>query len=549
MRKFTGKHNVFRNDMMSRKMPNSATAVWTADPRLDIDQVGMGPEMMKSMGLRDDDYVCIWRDPILRDGGLRYLRVRGDDTLVGVSINPVMDKSFDGDFDGDSVGVLKLTTKEAKRQAMEKLTVEANLLDKGVCDENGNKPLYMQNGLDMSMTSYHRPELDERRQVLEDRINVFEKAYAAGEMEYKDVRKERKAAMKDLNAYVHESLAPCGSLVVSYDNLRSHILSLETCVESGAKGSYSKLAEYGRYLGVTWEMDEKTGKINPDTIVDHGESLATREDDNAVQFATAVKAFGTGVAGMFSQRGIAVGRNICPEAVNEITYKVTQTVLQIKHDPEQAENIYKMLMGPARDLWRGYEMESRVDADGKRHWSAVRDDQGKPVMATSEQFKKQFIEIYTSKDGMNVDLNPKHVDDVCRLLTDEKTGRMRNLMDRAGREEAAAPLDMLAYGGDFTTLKMLAEQNANIYKGKYNHGFAPSVILENEKRLEKGEPLKGFGKQDVMEAGAEKSVKTPAVYSVTHTSSCRLPNGERKVPDTPDVTLSDVKEHKTSPVD
>ncbi len=41
-RRFAGKRNVFKEGLMSSRLPNSATAVWTSDPRLDIDQVAMG---------------------------------------------------------------------------------------------------------------------------------------------------------------------------------------------------------------------------------------------------------------------------------------------------------------------------------------------------------------------------------------------------------------------------------------------------------------------------------------------------------------------------
>src|SRR5699024_9842091 len=129
-RRFAGKRNIFKEGLMSSRLPNSATAVWTSDPRLDLDQLAMGPAMAEALGFEDDDYALIWRDPVLRDGGVRYMRVAIDERLTSVAINPVMDKSFDGDFDGDSVAVVRLTSEAAKAEARQKLTVEANLLDR-----------------------------------------------------------------------------------------------------------------------------------------------------------------------------------------------------------------------------------------------------------------------------------------------------------------------------------------------------------------------------------------------------------------------------------
>ncbi len=39
-RRFTGKRNVFKEGLMASRLSHSATAVWTGDPCLDIDQVG-----------------------------------------------------------------------------------------------------------------------------------------------------------------------------------------------------------------------------------------------------------------------------------------------------------------------------------------------------------------------------------------------------------------------------------------------------------------------------------------------------------------------------
>ena len=92
---------------------NSATAVWFPDPRLKIDECRMDDEMMKKLHLKEGDKALLWRDPLLRPEGVAVLTVRRcnpeDQPIVGIAVNPVIDKRFDGDFDGDSVAVCSLS--------------------------------------------------------------------------------------------------------------------------------------------------------------------------------------------------------------------------------------------------------------------------------------------------------------------------------------------------------------------------------------------------------------------------------------------------------
>ena len=110
---FVGKKNVCKTELMCRMIQNSATAVWFPDPRLKIDECRMSDEMMKKLHLKEGDKTLIWRDPLLRPEGVAVLTVRGcnpeDQPVVGIAVNPVIDKRFDGDFDGDSAAVCSLS--------------------------------------------------------------------------------------------------------------------------------------------------------------------------------------------------------------------------------------------------------------------------------------------------------------------------------------------------------------------------------------------------------------------------------------------------------
>lgn len=533
-RSFEGKHNVFRDEVMAHKMPNSATAVWTADPRLDIDQVAVGRAMADSIGLKDDDYTLIWRDPILRDGGMRYMRVKVDDSLTGVAINPVMDKSFEGDFDGDTVAVVNLQTPAAKREAFRNFSVDANLLDYGVKREGEPIGLSMQQSLDVKVAfATSEKDLKGRFEQMTRTINGFEEDFAAGNMSYKELCECRHDAVEALSDMYREGFSgQCGKAVIRYDSVEHHLESVKAaCLDTGAKGSPAKLLDYMRWAGMeapnAAEMDF-TGA----TAREH--TLATREDNEGVMYACAVKSFGTGIAGSYSQRGVSAMRNRCQKAVSELTAPVTQSLLQAKHDPAEARQKYEMLMGPARDLWRGAE----VVRDENGHWQAVRDTDGAVVPAEKEAWKKSFKELYSAKDGLNVEFNPDYVDQVADALSDE-TGRIVNM--ESEDVDMAAPLDKLAYGGSFEMLTEMCRKGENLFEGECNSQFAPRSVRYNQHVLEErqaavdgvtaqaGEPkaMHAFTKTDTLESGRDRKVGPKRPVAV---GERRLPNNQVAAP-------------------
>lgn len=476
-RRFSGKRNIFKESIMSSRLPNSATAVWTSDPRLDTDQVSMGPAMAESLGFEEDDYAMIWRDPVLRDGGVRYMRVAIDERLTGVAINPVMDKSFDGDFDGDSVAVVRLTTKAAQQQAREKLTVEANLLDLGQRDEDGLHPLNMQDALDVKVTQHVAPQFTERFAELTMRANeIRSDRFETEEISTEQMLERNREVMAELSTYYREAqMGQYGDAALRFDSSKAHVQSvISACVETGAKGSMAKIGAYCRHLGV-----------DQDTFEDLGVTQHTREEDEGVMMATAVKSHGTGIAGTFSQRGVKALRNEELKAVLELTYPVTQSVLQAKHDPEEARQKYEMLMGPARDLWKGRKLEAVPGADGMRTWQPVRDESGAELQATAEEWQAQFMEIYPAKDGLNVSINPEHVNAVTAALTDPQTGLMVDIEDTSSAlsQDKGSTMDRLAYGGTFADVMLAATESQNLFDGAQNGHFAPQTVRRNQEAI------------------------------------------------------------------
>lgn len=499
-RKFSGKHNVFKESLMSNRLSHSATAVWTSDPRLDIDQVSMGPGMAESLGVEKDDSVLIWRDPMLRDAGVRYMKVDIDDRLTGVAINPVMDKCFDGDFDGDSVAVVKLNTKAAQREAEEKLSVPANLLDFGTKDENGFYPLSMQDSLDTKVSQHFRPELKERFEELTMRANDVHMDREEGSITDAEALTSNRALSTELSDYYREVLSPqYGEATLSFSDAQSHLESVkEACIDTGAKGSMSKLELYTDYLGC--QIDDEG------VVHDRGEPLTTRKDQEGVMYATAVKSFGTGVAGKFSQRGVKALRNEALKPVLELTYPVTQSILQSKHDPEEARTKYENLMGPARQLWRGRQLEKGVDNHGKTVWNVARDEKKREIQADPETWKAQFVDLYSSKEGLNVPFNMDNVEAVAEALTDAHTGKMADIEDV--QYEWGATMDRLAYDGTFDDVLAAARERQNIFAGEQNGHFAPLVVQGNQQAIADFET-------EIEEKGFTADVEAPELVALT----------------------------------
>ncbi|MEV7953014.1 hypothetical protein [Streptomyces sp. NPDC088141] len=450
-RVLTGKNNIFKTGLMASRLTDSATMVWTADPRLDVDQVALSSVKAEQLGLAEGDHALVWRDPVLRDAGVRYMRVAIDDRLTGAAINPVMDQCFDGDFDGDAVAVVKLHSEAAKQEALAKLSVPANLLDTGVVEPDGSHPLAMQVSLDTQVALSKDAELAEELESSRREANRLKLQARTGAEPPADIRLDQQVVTEELNALYRQAQRGEFGAALTFSDREAHLQSVrEVCVETGAKGSEKKLADYARNLGDA-----------------QGTPGITRADQEASMFATAIKAHGTGLGGSFSQRAVRALRGEDLKAVLEVTYPVTQSILQAKHDAAEARHKYAMLQGPGRELWRGRSIEHV----GPGQWRTAFLD-GEPVQATAEEWEKQFIEFYESKEGFGVTVNPDYVARVASALEDPKTGLIRNLEEDPSL--AGTVMDRMAYGGGFEALVQAAKNRESVYDGEKNEQFASS---------------------------------------------------------------------------
>lgn len=426
-KRFDNKHSLVRDNIMATKVNTSATAVWSADPRLNIDEVAMSSEHAKEMGLmndlgellpKGDCRVLIWRDPILHDGGVRYPKVVIDDTIKGISVNPLIDKSFDGDFDGDSIAVVPLTaggkTKHngklyaAHIEAYKAFSLEANLLDRGVVIEDGPlagmHPLYIQDGLDVkSNLDVADPNITDaeraRRQAALDkftdltkRVNEIERAcqqnpesvthanssgnIVSGE---KALTQYRKEWLRELNDWSRTALNGIATDHIIVKDKETIMQSMQHIAANGAKGNVKKMRSYADNLGIDYQSDED-GNYIPGTAkwitgVDENGNVTVADNidmknvisrhtavgdqravDNAIQETAAYKADNTSLGGTQSQKGVAALRNQALTAVTRLTYPTTQAILQSKHDPADAKSKDFIVRYWGANVWNGYKL-------------------------------------------------------------------------------------------------------------------------------------------------------------------------------------------------
>ena len=519
-RQFEGKHNYVRDGIMSNKLPHSATAVWTADPELNLDEIAISPAIAENLGVSNGNYIATWRDPVLADGGVRGLKVVIKDDLVGCAINPIIAQSFEGDFDGDSVALVALKTKAANMDLRNKLSQEANLLDLANFTEIDGKrvhPINFNFGLELKVYASDHPEFTEHINDVTLVVNDTYNQFKSGEISHKDMLNVNRQAVKDLSNHVREAFENSNGRPLVYTDMQSHLQSVvNEVVLTGAKGSLSKVEDYMKYLGVEGSISED-GKVN--VVKVHDKSLATSVDHENTQYAKEVQAYGTGIAGKYSQRGIAAVRNYAAKEVLDLTHPVSQSVLQAKHDPIDARHKYEALMTTARSIWRGQSVEKTTTYEGESVW--VKSDNKDQMRA--DKWVDKFCEFYEDKNGLNIPVNREQVERLAEVLSDND-GYIINI-ETVGFDELAAPMDKLSYlpsgKSGYEIVQDLAKDKANLFDGKYTQQFAPSSIQRNMKALEHGETAKALVKQDVI---VKKEVAEPKVEKPVQTTQTHIPD-------------------------
>lgn len=417
-----GKHSFIRDKIMGKRMTKSATGVAVVDPRLEIGQAGMNQEMMDALGAKEGDVVMAFRDPVWRDGAIRAMTVVKDDSVHGIAINPIADKSHDMDFDGDTMGIMKFDSKAANRDLVEKFSHWANMIDLG----SGKDELYFQSGMDLASAEAKAAKLgDDTPKKLYEKV----KKNAAS-----NNPKQLKQAQRDLTKYSHKLFREYGfgGDYVSFKDDEAVFSSFKQMVDNGAKGSPKKLEDYKNYHN----------------------GLKTEHDAREIQYATGVKSDDTGLAGAFSQKLVSIMRNQNITAALESMYPLTQGTLQIKHDADHARTVNEILTDDMNKTFRAKDVNNP-----KRS-------------LTPKAFKAQLTDIMENK--MKVDVNEIYIDAVTETLT--HNGQLLPLKEAMAIK--GSPMDRVAYGGGYEELKKLAERGESLLQGEQNKRFAPFSMRE-----------------------------------------------------------------------
>ena len=443
-RAFHHKYGIFKS-LLGRRVPNSITSVVINNPRASLDEVWMSSEMGEHLGITDGDYVLIGRDPIISDGGIRYMKAHFSSEYKEVlGINPLVADSFQADFDGDTLFAMPLNTVRGKASAAKHLTMEANLLNKNYRAEDGLYDLYFNLGLGMQEVFYHFPELKERCADIRRQANENDALSNTGNVEdYAEYLRRNRELLEELGTLcVDAQSKEHGCNVIDFSSLPKMLESVCEPAITGAKGSLEKGMLFARMYGTTVETTEEDGKIcgiNYDSAVDHEQPLSTEKDHEDSQFATSTKSQKTASAGKILQNAaskcfhVEVGDIRAMKAAMELTSGVTQSLLQIKHDPDRARIFANYLSdnGAAKVIWRGKPIhrvtksmkKTVTDLDGNVRvteedvvmWEADKSRASDKLSPT--EWKKMFVDFYTSGDGFGLPVNPEYVDVLAEVMS------------------------------------------------------------------------------------------------------------------------------------
>lgn len=492
------KTSYMRNNIMSKRAHLSATGVATVDPRLPIDTIAVSPKIYETLMTPKEreallieqetgkvltnkkkqpilpaqrseewvskdgrsievdelgiiqDHVAIWRDPSLRGGAVRGMKVIVDDRIEGFSMNGAVNKSFDGDFDGDAYGIKRFVTEMARKDLAEKVSLKANLVDAG----SPNDEVFLNISMDIvsgavkaGLVNPPTPLPDDQQVEGEPTKYSSPKKDLVALMTKVVHEHDEDTAVQKLNGMIHTATRNnFGGARIMLSSYEKHMESIEQMVLSGAKGSMSSFDTYKEYY--------------------NGEK--TREDARTVQAATGIKSDLTGVAGSYSQQLISLMRNVDPKVALEVTYVITQGTLQIKKDAQKGEKLAFILNDDLRNLFNG--RYPRPVTDEERVAAQKRDKFASP---TKEEFKTFMKRIYN--DELDVPLRDDYLD----VLTDTLAGGQKTIQGiKKLLPSVASPMDYIAYGGGFAAIQEVARKNGSLLEGKNTLLYAPKKVLE-----------------------------------------------------------------------
>lgn len=455
--------NVFKNEALSSRIPNSATLPWSPDPRLDIDRLSIGVEEAKRLGIHEGDPVVLWRDPVLTSKCVRGFSAHISGGIGGLQVNPVVAGVIGGDFDGDTVGIYVPQTEAGKAAAIEKMGFAKNILD--TAHGTGTDGMYdfdLGMGLDIALAKSKGHEINSR----------FNEVRAAANVGDPD-------ALAMLNDFVHGAqAASVGEACIRYGNPEDHVRSIyEACVETKVKGSENKLVdEYCHNLGVEVDGGRLTdgGVWRDGCVRDLGHPVLTAEDDVRTQCATDAKAEFTGLSGSMQQAMLMQG----------VSTEFTDAGCTIAAGPYQATLDWKtydrLVHQQAPVLFSLSETLRGQPLDGPRFITDPVNNVERPVFdhakgnMTPDKFKAQITAILKAMDLKDADLP----DDALEVISHAGLWCDRKYMNDHIGGSPAHVLAFISSDKRMAALEAKASAHENLYTGPVAGLTAPESVRE-----------------------------------------------------------------------
>lgn len=533
-RHFDGKDNIVKEALMSFRIPNSATAVSQPDPTLDLDEIGISPEMAETLNVTEGETVLMFRDPQLHATNLAGGRVAIRPGVGGFTMSPAVACRFDGDFDGDTYGLIGDFSEASQEELRRNASITMNLLNMGAAPEDGKYKLGFETGLDVQVAR-HQGELthngEDYLDILRDEANeVYAALHAAHEdgdyrgfiEQYRNDRHVMESygelATMDLvtmdperlrnvayevayakNSQITTELSNCvraafsqdeEMLTLQFGDVNEFFTSFQRIIDTGAKGSPKKMKDFARQMGA--EFNEETQMWERTC-----ETFATDKEYVDSQYAMVAKDHYTGVAGKHSQHAVqflrAQGRM---EAATEVSYVATQGLLQAKHDAADARKRVYIVDEVLRWQWAGHALVKYNDPETnetrwrKDTYTTYDQSLGRNVTRVRQAEPGQWVEQMKGIiDELGASVDEKHIEAVADALSAEvrdADGVMRKRMLNTRPEfwhtwpEDKQPtvMDQLAYGGTTDRLYELAEKGVPLYQKETDY-FMPDNVRHN----------------------------------------------------------------------
>ena len=505
-----------RRKVMGATVPNSATAPATNNPELSLDTIEVGPEIYKTLNLKDpNQLVMMWRDPALHAGSINAFKVKLNPNISGVGMNPVIATQFGGDFDGDTYGIYAPSNDpEVQKVLKEQYSEEAYLRDMGKNIEDRKfvqTDVELNTGMDFtagavaSKVKNSKGYVIENKKMLEDELSVILKKGAYDES-YDVVGKVTELWRQSQENNIGADHIDLRSRETMYE-------SMKRITEIGAKGKLAGLsdnmARFDRlsyYDGATsnnlydhnadgspvydTEMRDnvqkslqerhKAGYLDGHKEIsiekEAAKNTSVAKADREIEKATVAKQLLTATSGQaaidLNRTAIDLEDATITSRVSEMTQMTTQAALQVKHNA-----------GIVPALNKGIGMISAMTAKGgldyeefHAAYQKVFDDMG-----MSDGYSHHFVDaayMATAYDENYGDVNG-HVENA--KVGNEHRGQ-NDTKAKGELTMVSAPISMMAYNGA-KYLEGLAQNKRSLYDGIVSGALMQGLASAYNKRV------------------------------------------------------------------